>query len=429
MPAARSRPLGYLVSRYPAVSHTFILQEVLRLRQARVEVHVASVNPPDRPLEAMTQDERQEARAAFVIKRRSPFAIVGDVLRTLVRDGVRFPATAALALRAAGFDLKRLLLALAYLGEAMVVAAWMRRRGIGRLHVHFATPAANVAMLAARLRGCPFTITVHGPDEFYDVSAYALREKFRRAARIVCISEYARSQVQRLLPVSEWDKCRVSHLGVDVARFDTPARIPTDRPLSLLCVGRLVAAKGQHVLLAALRRLHDRGHPATLTLIGDGPDRASLEREARRLALTRHVTFAGARNHDAVREAYRAADAFVLPSFAEGLPVVLMEAMASRLPCVTTWITGVPELITPERDGLLVAPGDVRALALALERLADDPALRRRLGEAARERVVAAFEAEASVVRFAHLVLDGTLDERVTARPAPTPALTQGVSA
>ena len=397
--------LGYLVSRYPAVSHTFILQEVLRLRRARTEVHVASVNAPDRSQEAMTAEERSEADRTFVLKRRGLLGLIADFLTVFWHDGIQLPGTVLLALTSAGPDLGRLLKAFFYLGEAIVVAAWMQRRGIERLHVHFATPAATVGMLAGRLRKVPYSITVHGPDEFYDVSAYGLREKFLRARLITCISEYARSQVQRLLPASEWNKCQVSHLGVDISRFDGVARGEPVDALRLICVGRLVAAKGQHVLLEALRRLHDWGHPATLTLVGDGPDRESLEAESRRLALTHYVEFAGALNHEEVSKAYGKADAFVLPSFAEGLPVVLMEAMASRLPCVTTWITGVPELIKDRMNGLLVAPGDAQGLALALQELRASPRMRTRLGEAARDRVEASFEINRSVARFAALLL------------------------
>ena len=156
----------------------------------------------------------------------------------------------------------------------------------------------------------------------------------------------------------------------------------------MLCVGRLVPAKGQHVLLSAVAQLRKQGRSIVLRFIGDGPDRKSLEAAARRDSLAGAVVFEGPVTQDRIRDFYRTADVFALASFAEGIPVVLMEAMAMEIPCVTTYIAGIPELIRDGVDGLLVMPSDVDALSGAIARLMDDPALRKRIGEAGRCRVM-----------------------------------------
>jgi glycosyltransferase involved in cell wall biosynthesis len=205
----------------------------------------------------------------------------------------------------------------------------------------------------------------------------------------------------KLSPPDQWHKFEVTPLGVDPEVFaarPTPAARPE---FEVLCVGRLTPAKGQHVLVAAIGRLRDEGRRVRLRLVGDGPDRQSLEHAVRRAKLEGRVVFEGAVNQDRIRDLYRNADAFVLASFAEGIPVVLMEAMAMEIPCVTTWITGIPELIRDSVDGLLTPPSDERALAAAIRRLMDDAGLRERLGRSGRQRVIEKYNLRPNVDRLA----------------------------
>lgn len=393
--------LAYLVSQYPAISHTFILREVLGLRARGFAIRVASVNPPDRPPEKLTAEERQEADASWYLK---PQGAVG-ALKALCLTALRRPSALAaglwFALRLGGTDVKKLGYQLAYWVEAVMLGDWMRRAGLSHLHVHFATPAAMVGLIASKIFPIGFSFTVHGPDEFYDAPGYRLAEKIEGSGFVVCISHYARSQLMKLSPVAHWNKFEVCRLGVDPSRFAPRAGRSAGVVFELLCVGRLVPAKGQHILLDALALLLARGRRVHLTLVGQGPDRPSLEAQTARLGLESAVGFAGAVNQDEVFGYYAAADAFVLPSFAEGLPVVLMEAMALGVPCITTHITGVPELIRDGIEGLLVAPSDVEGLAAAIERLMDDPALRSRLTEAGRAKVLAEYELDGSIARLA----------------------------
>lgn len=380
--------LAYLISRYPSISHTFILREVAELRKLGFVIRPASINPPDRPDVGLTEAERAEAQSTWYVKAQGVGGAFAALLATTLNQPAGLWRGLKLALRIGGAEPRRLAKHLAYLVEAAMIGQWMRREKLTHLHVHFATPAAMVGLLTKTVFGIGYSFTVHGPDEFYDAPGYALTEKILGADFVACISHYARSQMMKLSPVSEWPKFEVCRLGVDPERFSPADRVAEPGRFNVVCVGRLVSAKGQHILLEALAVLKSRDRTPHLTLVGDGPDRASLEAHTQRLGLGELVQFTGAVNQDAILKFYGQADAFVLPSFAEGLPVVLMEAMAMGIPCVTTQITGVPELIRDGEHGLLVAASDVGGLADAIEQLMDDPALCRRLADAGRERVL-----------------------------------------
>jgi glycosyltransferase involved in cell wall biosynthesis len=322
-------------------------------------------------------------------------------LATLAFSPLAYLRGMMFALRLGGSDLRGMFYNLLYFAEAVMVGHWMAKKKLPHLHVHFATPGSNVGLIASRIFPVTFSITVHGPDEFYDVSLYRLAEKIAGASFICCIGSYARSQLMKLSPVVEWDKFEVSPLGVDSATFAPRPFREHPETFELICVGRLVPAKGQHILLNAVHQLARDGRRLHLRLVGDGPDRASLEKMVNRHGLRDHVIFEGAVNQDRIRDLYRQADAFVLASFAEGIPVVLMEAMAMEIPCVTTFITGIPELIRDGLDGLLVPPSDVEALAGAIGQLMDDPVLRRELGQQGRVRVMDKYDLTRNCARLA----------------------------
>jgi len=374
------------VSRYPAVSHTFILREVRLLRTRGFDVNVASVNEPDRDTAQMTLDERDETERTYYLKRhglRGALAAHLDALRRPLRylHGLRY------ALSLGGGDLKRILFGLFYFTEALMLARWMSTRNVDHLHVHFATAAANIALILKHSHGIGLSLTVHGPDEFYDAPGQHLTEKLEAADFVVCISRFARSQVMKLTSAGHWHKFEVCPLGVDPHRYTPVARGAENRPFTLLSVGRLTSAKGQRVLVDAAAQLAAVGKAFRLIIVGTGPDETELHRAVEAGGLSGYVEFTGALNQREVLDWYARADTFVLPSFAEGVPVVLMEAMACGIPCVTTRITGIPELIRDGRDGLLVTPSDSQELAAALARLMDDTELRDRLAREGRERV------------------------------------------
>lgn len=395
--------LAYLVSRYPAVSHTFILREVRQLRALGFEIHVASINSPDRGPEQLTAEEREEAAATYYVKADGAAGALSAHLSTLASRPLPYLRGMILALRLGGTDLRGLVYNLLYFVEAVMVGRWMAKENLSHLHVHFATPASNVGLIASRVFPITYSITVHGPDEFYDVSNFRLAEKIAGASFICCIGSYARSQLMKLSPVREWGKFEVSPLGVDSTAFAPRPFRQQPVTFELICVGRLVPAKGQHILLSAVHLLTQKGRRLRLRLVGDGPDRASLEEMVNRHDLRDQVIFEGAVNQDRIRDLYRQADAFVLASFAEGIPVVLMEAMAMEIPCITTFITGIPELIRDGVDGLLVPPSDVEALAEAIGKLMDDAILRRDLGQQGRARVMDKYDLPRNCARLAEI--------------------------
>jgi glycosyltransferase involved in cell wall biosynthesis len=384
--------IAYLVSQYPAYSHTFILREVQQLRQFGVSIVVASINLPDRPFEKLTDVERNEAEHTFYIKSQGLLKAAVALGKTLALNPIGLLRGLKHAIKLGGWDVKRLLFHFFYLAEALLVGQWMRSQNIKHLHVHFATPAASVGMLVKTVFGYSFSFTVHGPDEFYDAAGYNLPEKILAADFIFCISHYARSQVMKLSPVQAWPKFDVCRLGVDPQRFIPASKPSKNGTCNLLCVGRLTPAKGQAILLESVAQLQNQGISVTLTLVGMGPDEQSLSQYAENLGISRQVNFTGAVDQDHILDFYKAADMFVLPSFAEGLPVVLMEAMAMEIPCITTAITGIPELIRNGQEGLLVAASDREGLTQAIKQLVEDQVLRQQLGKAGRLRVLSDYD-------------------------------------
>jgi glycosyltransferase involved in cell wall biosynthesis len=240
--------------------------------------------------------------------------------------------------------------------------------------------------------GFDISVSFHGPDEFTDPVGFWIREKVAASTFVRAISHYARSQIMKSSATADWPKIEVAYMGVDTETF-APRRFRANPPaIEVICVGRLAPVKAQHILLAAIDLLVRRNKPVLLHLVGGGPDRASLEQYVIDHKLEKHVIVHGFARQDKLDELYRQADIFALPSFAEGLPGVLMEAMAMAIPCVSTWITGVPELIRNGVDGLLVAPSDSEALAEAIQRLIDNPELRLRIGRAGRKRILDQFD-------------------------------------
>ena len=306
-------------------------------------IKTASINDADRAFTSLSPEEQAAASDTYYLKSQPHVSILTTALRTAVsKPGVLWRGLKA-AVRLEPWHLTHTLYALFYLIEAVVLGDWMQRHHLKHLHIHFSGPVASVGMIAAAAWKFPYSMTVHGPDEFFDQNEMALAQKIGGANFVICISDYCRSQLMRLMPPACWDKFHVVRLGIVPALTEGPLKSTTllpvsSGPLRILCTGRLVGAKGQAVLIMAMARLVRRGYAIELLLIGDGPDRAALETQVTQERLEGCVTFAGGQNHDRVLEALREADLFVLPSFAEGIPVALMEAMAIGVPCISTFV-------------------------------------------------------------------------------------------
>ncbi|HET8707089.1 MAG TPA: glycosyltransferase family 4 protein, partial [Pseudomonadales bacterium] len=364
------------------------------------DIATASINPVDRPLEKMTEQEKAEATNTFFVKPQGMQGALRAAWQTLMVSPVAFFRGLLLALKMGRADIPRTLYCLFYFAEALLVGQWMKQKGLTHLHAHFGNQGSTVAMLVAQTFPIQYSLTIHGPDEFFDVQGQYLKEKVQAAKFVCCIGYYAQSQLERLVDYSLWNKFFVSPLGVDPSRF-LPRTEPDSDHFEILCVGRLVAAKGQHVLVSAVEQLAREGRAVHLRLIGAGPDTESLNTRIKNQHLEECVTLEGVVNQDQIRNFYAQAHVFALASFAEGIPVVLMEAMAMEIPCVTTNITGIPELIESGETGFLVIPSDVDGLANAIRKLMDDKVLRLRVGKAGREKVLRAYDLNKNIDKLA----------------------------
>ena len=384
-----AKAIAYLCSQYPAISHTFIYREIESLRKGGMTVHTASIRLPEN-LAVMTPAEQEEANRTLMVLSMPFLSMLGAHLHCLKKNPAGYLRMAASGLRLLTNGPKSPLKAAAYFAEAGILLQWLHRHNITHIHEHFANPTAIVAILMKSYGGVSYSISVHGPDIFYTVDSAMLAEKISKAAFVRCISHYCLSQIMRISAPEAWHKLHIVRCGVDPDLY-TPRPEPGNALPNILCVGRLVAAKGQYILLKACALLKNEGLQFHLTIVGDGPDRQILEKAATSGNLNGTVTFTGALGQDKVRDVYDRADLFVLASFAEGVPVVLMEAMAKEIAVISTRITGIPELIEHEKDGLLATPGDEADLASQIRKLLGNPQQRRELGTAGRKKVIALY--------------------------------------
>lgn len=400
--------IAYLVNTYPRPSHTFIRREIRALERRGFEIHRFAmrsergglVDPAD-----LAEDDVTE-HVLHLGKRW----LIATALRWILAR----PATAAKALNVAlrcgrhgagsspgtGGRLRHMI----YLLEAAYIAARSDQLGIEHLHAHFGTNSATVAMLSHLMGGPRYSFTVHGPEEFDAPVALALGEKMRHAAFTVAISSFGRSQLYRWAVLADWEKLAVVHCGIEPEKFTAPMPLPLGGP-HLVAIGRLAEQKGFSLLIEAVslaRTLHPDLH---LTLVGDGPMRPEIETLIAANDVTRNITLAGWQDEVGVQRALTAAQALILPSFAEGLPMVVMEAMAAGRPVIATAIAGVPELVVAGETGWIVPAGDAIALAEAIAALAATPAASlTAMGAAARTRVLERHDIDVEAAKLAALI-------------------------
>jgi glycosyltransferase involved in cell wall biosynthesis len=377
--------VAYLTNQYPLVRHTFIRREIVALEAQGVEVirfsvrdsGADAVDPADRAEYAKTRALLAAGKAALLL------ALLGHVLT--------HPLRFLRALRqSVGFGRKSdrgVLRHLVYLAEACLLRKWLDAAGATHLHVHFATNPAAVALFCRLLGGPRYSITVHGPEEWDRPEALSLKEKYEAARFVVAVTDFGRCQVYRWTALPYWPNVHVVRCGVDDAYLSTePEPVPETNKLVL--VAGLVEQKGHLLLIQALARVRDAGADFRMVFAGDGPLRPVLEVEVKRLGLTDRIEFAGWQSNAQVREHLRTARGLVMPSFAENLPVAMMEAMAVGRPVVGTYIAGVPELVESGVNGWLVPAGNVDATADAVLRLLRTPVEElSRMGRAGAERV------------------------------------------
>ena len=391
----------YLSTHFPSVSHTFIADEVRHLRHLGAEVVTASINSVEAEIAATAGGQALAAETVYVkavgarggvtamlsAVRRAPLAVARCMVRMLRRDAADLPRSG-----------KRLM----QFVEAAVLWQHCDRLGITAIHAHFGQVPATVAWYTAEIgnaidgrgeRGQParrwtWSVTIHGWHEFTLEHAAQLREKLAATSLVVCVSDFTHAQLQRIADPADWSKIRVIRCGIDPALFPARPKTVANTPPVVLTTARLSPEKGHVVLLEAAAMLRDSGRELRLVFVGSGPFRSELERAVAMHGLRDAVQFRGALAPAEVNDELRSADLFCLPSSAEGLPVSIMEAMAVGVAVVTTYISGIPELVVNDETGWIVPACRADLLAAAIESALSDHERTRQIVGAARAAVV-----------------------------------------
>jgi glycosyltransferase involved in cell wall biosynthesis len=391
--------LVYFINQYPKVSHSFVRREILALERQGFEVSRIAIRGWNEPLpDPLDQRERELTR---YVLRNGAWGLLIPVLRAALRSPGRLARALRLAFRMARESDRPLVYHLIYVAEACRVVEWAAEFGARRIHAHFATNPAEIVMLANVLGGLPYSFTAHGLEEC--TTSMGLAEKIRRSSFVVAVSSFGRSQLYMLSRYKDWPKIKVVRCGLEQAFYSTQSS-PSGLGPRLVCVGRLCKQKGQLLLIEAAASIARKGIPIELVLAGDGPMRPQIEELIRQLHLEDRVRITGWISSGQVRKEILAARTLVLPSFSEGLPVAIMEAMALRRPVIATYVAGIPELVRHGENGWLVPAGSVRHLAEAMEDcLARPPEDIQRLGESGYEQVRERHSADLEASKLAEL--------------------------
>jgi glycosyltransferase involved in cell wall biosynthesis len=416
--------IGYLTSQYARVGDTYVRREVGQLRHLGHVVHTFSIRKADPSELAGEEIRREHARTVFLLE-AGPLKLALAGLRAAITRPRTFLRAVQTVLRNVPPGIpKRGIRQVAYLLEAAYLAEHLDAKKVQHLHNHIGENSALVAMLAAMLHDIPYSLTIHGPGEFDRPTLLALDEKIRRAAFVVAISEFTRSQLYRWADYKDWSKIHVIHGVVGPAHLEHgPAPIPaTPRLVSL---GRLVEQKGQVILIQAAALLREWGHDFELVIVGDGPMRGRIEQLIGQYGLRGQVRLTGHLSDEEVLQELLAARALVLPSFAEGLPGVFLEAMALGRPVISTFIAGHAELIEPGVNGWLVPAGAVEPLAGAMAgALMADPAKLEQMGRAGAARVAERHNPCTEVEKLANLLSSPRAFPSQPSRHTPLPRAT-----
>lgn len=355
--------IAYLVNQYPKVSHSFIRREIAGVEACGIKVARFSIRSSGTDLPDV--DDKIEVEKTKVVLGVKIAGLLFGLIGTAIARPIRFIRALWLTLKIGWGSERGILNHLAYLAEACVLLKWFTEEGITHVHAHFGTNPATVAMLCRVLGGPPYSFTVHGPEEFDKVKAIALEEKLKRADFVVAISSFGRSQLYRWCDRDQWAKIHVIHCGVDELFLNQPQTSIPNEP-KLVCIGRLTEQKGHLLLTEAVSKLAAEGLSFKLVLVGDGPLRTQIEAIVARHELQDYIEITGWASNTDVRQQILTSRAMVLPSFAEGLPVVVMEALALGRPVISTYVAGIPELVEPGVCGWLVPSGSVEALTVAM---------------------------------------------------------------
>ncbi|MGH1489343.1 MAG: glycosyltransferase [Acidimicrobiales bacterium] len=408
--------IAYLTGEFPRATDTFIQREVAALRSDGFNVDTFAVRRPGSEHLTGEEQRRGQATTTYLLELAKSPALASAHLTMFARSPGAYLRGLRLARQTKRAGVRGSIFQLIYFVEAVILAHQIRSRGIEHLHNHFGDSSCTVAMLAAEVAEVPYSFTLHGSAIFFEAKTWRLDEKLDRASFCACISHFTRSQAAIFAAAETMDRIHIVHCGIDPATL-TPVNHQGQAKM-LMFVGRVVEQKGLGILFDSLERLASEAPDLQLTVVGDGPDRKKLEQRAKDRGLGDRVHFVGSKSQAEVAELLRTADIFVLPSYAEGVPVVVMEALGTGLPVVASFVGGMAELVDDGATGFLVRPGDPVQLADRIGKLVADPALRTKLGTAGRDKVVAEFDATAEANRLGSLFVNTAQGLPSETRPA-----------
>ncbi len=395
--------IAYLSSAYPRATDTFVRTEVEFLRTHGFDVHPYSVRRVAHD-QLITEEIAAEARRTEVLFERGTIAgLIWAVLRFAFASPIRLVSAVRLLWRSGGAGVTARIKQGAYLLEGAYLAKNMLQRGVGHLHNHIGGNSASVAMVAAHLSEIPYSITIHGM-EFLDSYRLGIPDKIGNSAFTICATDYCRGQSMIFARPEHWDKIHVVHCAVNPSFFEGTA-VPSPDNKRFICVGRLSREKGQLLLVEAAARLKERGVEFEIVLVGDGELRSLIQDRIAQHGLESSFRLLGWLDSKAVKQEILGSRALIVPSFIEGLPLAVMEALASRRPVISTRVGGIPELVEPGRCGWIISPGSAESLAESMEEALGTPVdVLAQMGDEGFERVKRQHSAATEVGRLAKLI-------------------------
>ena len=394
--------ITYLINQYPKVSHTFIRREILALEKQGFEIQRIALRGWDEKLFDL-DDIAEQIKTTYVLK-DGALSLLLSAVKIVTQKPVRFFCALYLAIKMGIKADRSMPFHLIYFFEACRVYLAAKQFNSQHLHAHFGTNPSEIVMLVNALSGLPYSFTVHGPEEFDRPQFLKLAEKINRSKFVVAISSFGRSQLMRWVDFSQWNKINIVHCGLEASFYNVPALAMPTAP-RLVCVGRLCEQKGQLLLIEAANNLHKQQINFELILAGDGEMRAEIESLIMQYQLQDKVKITGWISSAEVRSIILASQIFVLPSFAEGLPVVIMEAMSLRRPVISTYIAGIPELLIHRENGWLCVAGDVSNLTHAMREALSTPiATLQQMGDAAYARVITRHNIDIEAAKLAQYI-------------------------
>ena len=392
--------IAYLLSEYPTLGHIYLLREVRQLRSLGWDIQTVSIRRPDsQPWSSSSELEEELGSTRYVLGSSLVEFLAAHLATVFTRPGLylRGLATAWHFVRRTRHPALR---AMGYFTVAVLAGRWLRKAGFTHVHSVYST---TIGLILARVFGMTLSMTIHGPDEFVNPQGFGIEEKIRAALFASAISSFGKSQIMLWSSPLDWHKLEITPLGIDCDGWVPAPFREHPAPFKLISVGRLARVKGHALLLKAVAILTAQHRNVCLTLVGDGPERPQLAQQAQDLGIADKILFAGWKTQKELRDLSRDSEVCVLSSFAEGIPVAFMEAMALGIPCVAPRITGIPELIRDGMDGLLVTPANIEELAAAIGQMMDKPEMRRQMSLSSRERVLDKYNLRKNVAHLAEV--------------------------